>query len=80
MPTHLSEALRQRLRAPGWRRELGRAWRRLQRDCFDRYRPELGGSPQARELAARIPDNTLAVMLRGNQAALDGDFGRAKEL
>jgi len=40
VPTHLSEASRQRLRAPGWRREFGRVWRRLQRDCFDRYRPE----------------------------------------
>lgn len=40
----------------------------------------LAGNPHAQELAARIPDNTLAVMLRGNQAALDGDFGQAKEL
>jgi hypothetical protein len=38
--THLSEAFRQRLRAPGWQRELGRAWRRLRRNCFDRYHPE----------------------------------------
>jgi Flp pilus assembly protein TadD len=41
----------------------------------------LAGSPHAQELAARVPDNnTLAVMLRGNQAVLDGDFRQAKEL
>jgi Flp pilus assembly protein TadD len=40
----------------------------------------LAGSPHAQELAARIPDNTLAVLLRGNQAALDGNFRQAKEL
>jgi Flp pilus assembly protein TadD len=40
----------------------------------------LAGSPHARELAARVPDNTLAVLLRGNQAALDGNFRQAKAL
>jgi hypothetical protein len=53
MPTHLSEALRRRLRAPGWQRELGRIWRRLRRNWFDRYRPERhymrGPGPRWRE-------------------------------
>ena len=40
MPTHLSEALRQRLRTPAWRRDLARMWERLRRGCFERYRPE----------------------------------------
>jgi tetratricopeptide (TPR) repeat protein len=37
----------------------------------------LAGSPQAGALAEQVPDNALAEMLRGNQAALDGDFGQA---
>lgn len=40
----------------------------------------LAGSPHAGELAARVPDNTLAVLLRGNQAALNGDYRQAKAL
>ena len=40
MPTHLSQALRNRLSAPPWRRELRKAWQRLRHGCFDRYRPE----------------------------------------
>jgi len=38
----------------------------------------LAGSKQADRLAAQVPDNALAEMLRGNQAALDGDFGQAE--
>ena len=40
MPTDLSRALRERLSAPPWRRQLGGFWQRLRRGCFDRYRPE----------------------------------------
>ncbi len=37
----------------------------------------LAGSQQAQTLAAQVPDNALAAMLRGNQAALDGDYAAA---
>lgn len=37
----------------------------------------LAGSGEARTLAASVPDNGLAAMLEGNQAALKGDFSSA---
>jgi len=38
----------------------------------------LSGSPEALDLAKRMPGNALALMLRGNQAALEGDFNAAQ--
>jgi tetratricopeptide (TPR) repeat protein len=40
----------------------------------------LAGAPQAADLAAQLPDNPLAVMLRGNQAALAGQYDAAKQI
>jgi tetratricopeptide (TPR) repeat protein len=37
----------------------------------------MAGSPQAQVLATQVPSNTLAALLRGNQAALNGDFAQA---
>ncbi len=38
----------------------------------------LAGSPDAAAFAARAPDNTLSVLLAGNQAAIAGRFAAAK--
>jgi tetratricopeptide (TPR) repeat protein len=38
------------------------------------------GSPQAAALARQVPGSTLAMMLQGNQAALNGNFARAAQL
>ncbi len=40
----------------------------------------LAGSPQAQDLAPKIPGNALAVMQLGNQAALNGDYAQAGQL
>jgi Flp pilus assembly protein TadD len=40
----------------------------------------LAGSPHASALAAEVPDNALAEMLRGNEAAQQGSFGRANRI
>jgi Flp pilus assembly protein TadD len=40
----------------------------------------LAGSSQAETLASKVPANALAYMLRGNQAALDGDYGAASRI
>ena len=40
----------------------------------------LSGSPEAAELAPKLPGNTLATLLRGNQAALTGNFDQAKQI
>jgi len=40
----------------------------------------MAGSPRAGVLAAEVPDNALAVMLQGNQAALAGDDAKAAQL
>ena len=37
----------------------------------------LAGSPQAETLATEVPANALADMLRGNQAAQNGDYAAA---
>lgn len=39
----------------------------------------LSGSPEALKLAPRLPGNALAALLRGNQAALDGDYKQAAD-
>ena len=40
----------------------------------------LSGSPEAAQLAPKLPDNTLATLLRGNQAAAAGNFDQAKQI
>lgn len=40
----------------------------------------LSGSPEATRLAPKLPHNTLATLLLGNQAALSGNFDQAKQL
>ncbi len=40
----------------------------------------LAGNPRAGALAAKLPDNALAIMLRGNEAALSGDFTQAGDI
>ena len=40
----------------------------------------LSGSPEAAELAPKLPGNTLATLLLGNQAALAGNFDQAKQI
>lgn len=37
----------------------------------------LAGSPEAAQLAPRLPGNALAALLRGNEAALNGDYAGA---
>ncbi len=40
----------------------------------------LSGSPEAAQLAPRLPKNALALLLRGNQAAMNGDNAAAAQL
>jgi Flp pilus assembly protein TadD len=40
----------------------------------------LAGSPDAEALATEVPANALAAMLRGNQAALSGDYAKANHI
>src|SRR5271165_6055776 len=40
----------------------------------------LSGSPEAAQLAPKLPNNTLATLLLGNQAAVAGNFDQAKQL
>ncbi|HUM07920.1 MAG TPA: tetratricopeptide repeat protein [Acidocella sp.] len=40
----------------------------------------LSGSPEAAQLAPKLPGNTLATLLLGNQAALAGNFDQAKQV
>jgi tetratricopeptide (TPR) repeat protein len=40
----------------------------------------LAGSPEAEKLAAEVPANALAAMLRGNQAAQSGDYAAANRI
>lgn len=40
----------------------------------------LAGSPEAEKLAAEVPANALAAMLRGNQAAQNGDYAAANRI
>ncbi len=39
----------------------------------------LAGSPEALQLAPRLPGNALAALLSGNQAAMNGDYGQAAQ-
>ncbi|MGP8025973.1 MAG: tetratricopeptide repeat protein [Acidocella sp.] len=40
----------------------------------------LSGSPEASQLAPKLPGNTLATLLLGNQAAVAGNFDQAKQI
>jgi tetratricopeptide (TPR) repeat protein len=40
----------------------------------------LSGSPEASQLAPKLPDNALATLLLGNQAAVAGNFDQAKQI
>ncbi len=40
----------------------------------------LAGSPEAEMLASQVPANALAALLRGNQAAQNGDYGAARRI
>lgn len=39
----------------------------------------MAGSPVASRLAPRLPDDALAALLRGNDAAMDGDYAAAEQ-